>query len=210
MALVGLGGVVVPVAYAVRYATQVRPVSLENAFWNDLFANWLATSLGLLFGLPIALWLSSQADHLSRKRTAHLAAQQLADARGRLSAIAVAELNRAKTATSEVAAGRIEFFPISTTGLHALVNLSGVPDAFRPDTVVALSRVAHALDVMQRLGTQWIIARLQRQPGGAVEIDRLTHIVEAIAADAVVLIDGALMKLSLENQASQAEVTENV
>jgi len=183
-----------PLIYALLYYFHVAPLQLHEAYWNSLFGNWLATSLGIVAGFPVALYLNEYASRSARRQQDMATSEQLSRTRKHLLALATRELEAALDSTQLVSAGEIEHFANASVGFRSLVAMPIVAETLDADTIIVLVQASHALELVHHLGLTWISARgLKGQTESSPLMERY---IRAAAADATNLAQAALDHLA--------------
>lgn len=186
--------------FAVNYHLHAIPLRLADTYWQGFFGNWLATSVGIVTGLPIAIGINSIADRMARRRDAAVAIEELGRTRLRLVALARSELNTIRDSSSQVAQGHVEYLAAPMNGLQAIVSLPTLAETLRVDSIVQLARVVHALDTLKRLTFAWLTERLSApisQP--PTQTSATQEIIIATATDVFTLANAALAELQRES-----------
>ena len=162
-----------------------------------MFGNWLATSLGIVAGFPVALYLNEYASRSARRQQDMATSEQLSRTRKHLLALATRELEAALHSTQLVSAGEIEHFANASVGFRSLVAMPIVAETLDADTIIVLVQASHALELVHHLGLTWISAMcLKGQTESSDNSALMKRSISAAAADAKKLAQAALDHLA--------------
>lgn len=198
--IVGLAVMLIPsLAYGLYVISRAGRGWLETDYIVALMAGWLATMMGVVVGLPVAIWLADRVAAADNRQRAADEERLAKDARSRILHTVKRELGGSLPALSEMTEGvltKVHYNVGHWNALNSSGDLKWVKDL---EVLDNLAEAYEALEVVNILAAGWLRAIEAGQNGLDVSEGELVRRLSVDAAiDAVAAVGRALDKLEEE------------
>lgn len=184
---------ILPFAYTVYFEVANPHGWLQNGFSQSLMSNMLATAVGVILGIPIALWANSELQRRAEQRQTEIDAAYASTQHDRILAVIDQELQGNLPALSELEAGDVSriYFPVARwRAICASGELKWIDDLLVLDSV---AQAYESLESINALAAHWLSATAARSITGETELsDVLTKLISDAAGDSIAKINAAL------------------
>jgi len=145
-----------PLLYAGYITIITNGPLLTSAYWQGTMGNWLATIIGVVAGLPIALWLNKAIQRVAESRTAAEATAKAAERAERVREVLLKELGDNVPGLEDLTTGTITRIHFSTARWNAMAAGGELRWVTEVDLLEQLALAYESIDVVNGLARIWI------------------------------------------------------
>jgi hypothetical protein len=167
----------------------------KSSYWQSVVAGVMSTVIGVILGLPTAIWLHNKAEAETRQTNSAESARVERENRLRVLATVTEELTAAAPIVRSLASGEaIRHVHVNVARWTAIGSGGDLIWIGASDTTASLALAYEEIGTVNMIAAQWLTSATNAVAGGAAHEVRvnLEQLLQAQASDALPLLETAI------------------